>query len=149
MDWLFRIFYTVLSLGILMIILLPVITTFRFLLRNYDKKYTIWGWRLFYLRSICPVALSSALCLFPLLNRKYHLLLANLGLSVVGKTGGVMSSWRAIYQGEVSATGAFKVCSIIWVMGIAVVFFFFFFFKNFFNKKNKKKKKVGDWLYLY
>ena len=147
MDWLFRIFYTVLSLGILMIILLPVITTFRFLLRNYDKKYTIWGWRLFYLRSICPVALSSALCLFPLLNRKYHLLLANLGLSVVGKTGGIMSSWRAIYQGEVSATGAFKVCSIIWVMGIAVVFFLSVVFNRRFRKELKKATQVGDGIY--
>ncbi|RKI41511.1 hypothetical protein D7V86_09110 [bacterium D16-51] len=147
MDWLFRIFYTILSLGILMVILLPVIILFRFLLRNYEKKYTIWGWRIFYLRSICPVALSSALCLFPLLNRKYHLLLANLGLSVAGKTGGIMSSWRVVYQGKVTAAGAFKICSIIWVIGIAVIFCLAVISNRRFRKELKKANQLGEGIY--
>ena len=146
MDWLFRFFYTVLSLGILMIALLPFIVVFRFLLRNYEKKYTIWGWRLFFLRSICPVALSSVFCLFPVVNRKYHLLLADFGLNVKGESG-IMNSWRAVYQGEVSATEAFKICSIIWAAGAFGIFLLAVVYNRKFSKELKKAEKIGDNIY--
>ncbi len=146
MDWLFRIFYTVLSLGILMIALLPVIGIFRFLLRNYEKKYAIWGWRIFFLRSICPVALSSAFCLFTSVNRKYHLLLTNLGLTVKEK-GGIMNSWRAVYQGAVSATETFKICSIIWAAGMVGIFLLAMIFNIKFRRELNKAELIGENIY--
>lgn len=146
MDWLFRFFYTVLSLGVLMIALLPFIVVFRFLLRNFEKKYTIWGWSIFFLRSICPVALSSAFCLFPVVNRKYHLLLADFGLNVKGKSG-IMNSWRVVYQGEVSATEAFKICSIIWAAGVAGIFLLAVIYNRKLSKELKKSEQIGDNIY--
>lgn len=146
MDWLFRFFYTVLSLGILMIALLPVIGIFRFLLQNYEKKYTIWGWRIFFLRSICPVSLSSAFCLFSSVNRKYHLLLANFGLTVEGG-GGIMTSWRAVYQGAVSATNTFKICSIIWAAGAIGIFLAAMIFNIKFRRELKKAELIGENIY--
>ena len=129
-----------------MIALLPFIVVFRFLLRNYEKKYTIWGWRLFFLRSICPVALSSVFCLFPVVNRKYHLLLADFGLNVKGESG-IMNSWRAVYQGEVSATEAFKICSIIWAAGAFGIFLLAVVYNRKFSKELKKAEKIGDNIY--
>ena len=129
-----------------MIALLPFIVVFRFLLRNYEKKYTIWGWRLFFLRSICPVALSSAFCLFPVVNRKYHLLLADFGLNVKGESG-IINSWRAVYQGEVSAAEAFKICSIIWAAGAFGIFLLAVVYNRKFSKELKKAEKIGDNIY--
>ena len=116
MDWLYRIFYTVLSLGILMILIFPLVAVFRFLLRKIHKKYTVWGWWVFFFRSVCPAALSSALCMIPYWNRQYHSFLSGLGLAVQDQSG-VMRSWSSVFKNAVTVTGTFKACSIIWAVG--------------------------------
>lgn len=117
MDLLYRIFYTVLSLGILMILLLPFVAAVRFLLRNFRKKYTVWIWWVFLLRSICPVSLSSALCIIPSWNRSYHRFLNQTGLTI--KDGkGIMRSWIAVFKNEITVADTFMICSIIWVAGV-------------------------------
>lgn len=103
-----------------MVLLLPVILLLRFLMRNYEKKYVIWQWRLVYLRSICPIALSSPLCMIPSWNRRFHLLLSELGLAVEGNSG-IMNSWMSVYQGDITTTIAFKGCSFIWAAGVVIV----------------------------
>lgn len=123
MDWLYRIFYTVFSLGILMALLLPFVAAVRFLLRNFRKKYTVWIWWVFLLRSICPVSLSSALCIVPSWNRFYHRILNQMGLTIQdGK--GIMRSWMAVFKNEVTAADTFMVCSIIWVAGVIGILLF-------------------------
>lgn len=117
MDWLYRVFYTVLSLGILMILIFPFVAAFRFLLRRIHKKYTVWGWWLFFFRSICPVALSSALCMVPYWNRQYHSFLSGLGLTIRDQSG-IMRSWSAVFKNDIIASTTFKICSIIWAAGV-------------------------------
>lgn len=123
MDWLYRIFYTVFSLGILMALLLPFVAAVRFLLRNFRKKYTVWIWWIFLLRSICPVSLSSALCIVPSWNRLYHRILNQMGLTIRdGK--GIMRSWIAVFKNEIAAADTFMICSIIWVAGVIGILLF-------------------------
>jgi len=125
MDWLYRIFYTVFSLGILMALLLPFVAAVRFLLRNLRKKYTVWIWWVFLLRSICPISLSSALCIVPSWNRAYHRILNQMGLTV--KDGqGIMRSWIAVFKNEITAADTFMICSIIWVAGAIGILLFAF-----------------------
>lgn len=120
MDWLCRIFYTVLSLSGIMLFLAPVVLVIRFLMRNYEKKFMKWEWRIVYLRSICPIALSSAICIFPIVNRRYHLFLSELGLHIKNQVG-IMNSWSTVFIKKIDTTVTFEVCAIIWVAGIAVV----------------------------
>ena len=118
MDWLYRIFYTILSLGILMILIFPAVVVFRFFLRKIPKKYTVWGWWVFFFRSMCPAALSSALCIVPFWNRQYHRFLSGIGLTIHDESG-IMRSWNSVFKHEITASNTFKICSIIWVVGAA------------------------------
>ena len=82
MNWLGRIFYTVLSMSGMMLFLAPLVLLLRFGMRNQEKKFMKWEWWLVYLRSLCPVALSSPICFFDSWNRQYHLFLSTLGLTI-------------------------------------------------------------------
>lgn len=146
MDWLYRFFYTIISLGILMVVLLPLVAALRFLLRNYKKKYMLWGWRIFFLRSVCPVALSSAFCLTPAWNRTYHLFLTNMGLRIEDNSG-IMRSWRAVFENEVSAAPAFKICSIIWLAGMIGALLMALGYQRKMKKQLKGAKQLGENIY--
>ncbi|MCD7825743.1 MAG: M56 family metallopeptidase [Clostridiaceae bacterium] len=122
MVWLYRVFYTVFSMGIVSACLLPLVLLVRFFLRNLERKHMIWEWRIVYLRSVCPVALSSIFCAVPAWNRKFHQLLADIGLTLE-KDSGVMRSWRAVFEGEITTTVGFRGCAIIWIFGVAAVLF--------------------------
>lgn len=119
-DWLCRIFYTVLSMGILGVFLLPPVLLVRFLMRGYEKKHMLWQWRLVYLRCICPIAMSSLFCLVPSWNRWFHLFLSGLGLQIQNNNG-IMQGWGAVFQNNISVTRGFRGCSIIWAAGVLIV----------------------------
>lgn len=120
MQILYGIFYTVLSIGILMVFLFPVMLLLRFITGRQDKKMVMWQWRLLFLRSICPISLSSLLCMTPSVNRRYHIWLSLLGLKIKNTTG-VMNSWMAVFTNEISVTRNFRICSILWAAGAVVV----------------------------
>ena len=146
MDWLYRIFYTVFSLGILMALLLPFVAAVRFLLRNFRKKYTVWIWWVFLLRSICPVSLSSALCIIPSWNRLYHRILNQMGLTIRdGK--GIMRSWIAVFKNEITAADTFMICSIIWVAGVAGILLFALINASRVKKDLQSAKMLGEGIY--
>lgn len=121
-DWLCRIFYTVLSMGILGICLLPPMLIIRFLMGSYEKRHMLWQWRLIYLRCICPIAMSSLFCLVPSWNRQFHLFLAGLGLTIENSNG-IMQGWGAVFQNSISTTPGFRGCSITWAVGVFTVLF--------------------------
>lgn len=146
MDFICRIFYTVLSLGILMIVLFPVVILIRFLLRNFEKKYTIWMWWLFFLRSICPVAISSAVCIIPMWNRKFHQILSLFGLTVHDNHG-ILRSWKSVFQNDISVTDTFQICSLIWIVGVAGVMIFAGFNVRKLKKELQSAKAIGDFIY--
>ncbi len=146
MDWLYRIFYTVVSMGVLMVALLPIVVAVRFLLRNRGKKYMMWEWKIFYLRSICPIAMSSIFCIVPAWNRKYHILLDSLGLSVE-QGGGIMHSWSAVFLGEISVQATFKICSVIWIFGMAGMLVLIFFSQLGLKRYLKETTGLGENIY--
>ena len=146
MEWLYRIFYTVLSLGIMAVLILPVVLLVRFLMRNFEKKYMVWEWYFVYLRSICPIALSSPLCMIPVFNRKYHMLLSQMGLSLT-EDAGIMSSWTAVYKGEITATATFKCCSIIWLAGVVLVLCYNMLSQHQLKKILRQAKPLGENIY--
>lgn len=120
MEWLCRIFYTVLSMGILGVCLLPLVLIVRFLMGSFEKKHMLWQWRLVYLRCICPIAMSSLFCLVPSWNRRFHLFLSGLGLKIENSNG-IMQGWGAVFQNNISVTQGFRGCSIIWAAGVVIV----------------------------
>ncbi len=120
MDWLYCIFYTVLSLAIITALISPIVIMLRFLTKEHEKKYMIRVWYLVYLRSICPIALSSPICLFPAWNRRFHLFLEETGLTIKNSDG-ILNSWIAVFQKDIATTMAFKGCSIIWAFGVVFI----------------------------
>ena len=146
MSLLYRLFYTTISLSILMTALAPVILLLRFFMRNHEKKYTLRTWCLFYLRSICPIALSSVFCMFPDWNRSFHLLLANMGLTIQGSHG-IMQSWRAVFTHDISASVPFAICSIVWVAGIIFGILFFCFRRHKLSKQLQTATELGENIY--
>lgn len=129
-----------------MILLFPLVVVIRFLLRNYEKKYTIWAWWIFLFRSICPVALSSALCIVPLWNRKYHQFLSHLGITIYDDNG-VLRSWKAVFLNDISVTGTFQICAIIWGLGAAGVLCFSVWNYNKIKKELNSAKELGEGIY--
>ncbi len=121
MDILYRIFYTVFSMGIVSACLLPLVLIVRFLMRNMEKRHMLWEWRLIYLRSVCPVALSSVFCMAPAWNRMFHQFLSNIGLTIQGNNG-IMTSWRLVYEEKISVSAGYRGCTYLWIFGIAMVF---------------------------
>lgn len=123
-DLLYRIFHIIFSMEIAAVVLFPVILLIRFLLRNLPKAYSVWGWRLYFLRIICPVAISSPFAIVSEWNRLYHRLLASLGLTMIPERG-VMVGWSGVLQGEIRTTLSYRICVWLWLTGVAVAIVFF------------------------
>lgn len=146
MDWLCRIFYTVLSLSGIMVFLTPAVLGVRFVMRHYEKSFMKWEWRMVYLRSICPIALSSVICIFPTINRQYHLFLSELGLNIKDQVG-IMNSWRAVFLKEIDTTLAFEVCAIIWAVGVVIVLVGAFLAQRRVQEALLQVKELGEDIY--
>lgn len=129
-----------------MTMLAPLILVLRLLLHKHEKKFTLRMWKLFYLRSVCPVALSSAFCMFPGWNRQYHLLLANMGLTIQNSPG-IMRSWRTVFSKNVSASVPFAICSIIWASGIIIGISFVLFRRHRLTKQLQNARALGECVY--
>lgn len=120
MEYLYRIFFFVVSMTLLMVLTLPLVLITRFLLRKHRRKYIMWEWRLVYLRSICPFAMTSLLFVIPGLNHYYHLFLNRLGFTMQGVSG-IMFHWSDIFKRHITVSITFKACSIIWAAGTAIL----------------------------
>lgn len=142
MDLLYRLFYTAFSMGIITSVMMPVILLLRFLLSKAPRKYTVYIWLLYFLRGICPVSLSSPLCLSSQWNRKFHMLLTQLGLEIKNNTG-IMNGWRSVFIYNVQADTSYIICTIIWCTGIAGILIFTLVRQT----KNKAWLKNPDHIY--
>lgn len=129
MDFLYRIFYMVFSLGILMIILLPVVFIFRILVRNCERRYMMWQWKLLFFRSICPFFMSSMLSFTPVWNRKFYVFLGNLGF-VIQEQKGVSFGVRDVFTKRIFVTQGFQICSVLWLCG-ALLFLLYQLYNKF------------------
>lgn len=143
MNWLGRIFYTVLSMSGMMLFLAPLVLLLRFGMRNQEKKFMKWEWWLVYLRSLCPVALSSPICFFDSWNRQYHLFLSTLGLTIEEQSG-IMNSWSAVFLHPVHMTKTFTVCAVTWAAGVFLVLFSAFFVQRRVKQTLMQGKEIGE-----
>jgi len=123
MDLLYRLFYTVFSMAAVTGIMMPVILVLRFLLLKAPKKYIIYLWLLLFLRGICPVSLSSPVCLIKPLNRWFHKMLSQTGIDIKDNTG-IMKGWLAVFNNDISVNTSYKACTLIWCAGIAGICIF-------------------------
>lgn len=120
MNILYRMFFFVVSMAVLMALTMPLVLIVRFFMRRHRRKYMMWEWRLVYLRSVCPVAMTSLLFVIPNLNHYYHLLLNRLGFTMQG-VDGIMFHWSDIFRKHITVTTGFKGCSIIWAAGVVIL----------------------------
>lgn len=123
MGLLYRLFYTVFSMSIITSIMVPVIIVLRFLLSKAPRKYSVSLWMLLFFRGICPVSMSSPLCFKTSLNRTFHRVLSQLGLSISGDTG-IMRGWTDVFNNSVAADTSYIVCTVIWCVGMAGICLF-------------------------
>lgn len=123
MDLLYRLFYTAFSMAIITIVMIPVILILRLMLSKAPRKYIVFLWILYFLRGICPVSLSSPLCLVSKWNREFHMALAQLGLEIKDNSG-IMKGWRSVFINDIQADRSYIACTIIWCAGAAVILIF-------------------------
>lgn len=123
MDLLCRLFYTVFSMAAVSAVIMPVILIMRFILHKAPKKYIVYMWLLYFVRNICPVSLSSPLCLVKKWNRKVYMLLAQLGLEI-NDNAGIIKGWRNVFIHEISADRSYIICTVIWCAGMAGIILF-------------------------
>ena len=123
MDLLYRLFYTAFSMAVVTAFMMPVILVLRVLLLKAPRKYIVYIWLLYFFRGICPVSLSSPFCISSKWNRKFHMLLSQLGLVEDGSSG-IMKGWKSVFINEVHADGSYMACTIIWCAGMAVILAF-------------------------
>lgn len=117
MDWLYRIFYIVFAMGVAAVVLFPLLLLFRMLMHNLPKKNMLWLWRLYFLRIICPIALSSPFSIVAGWNRWFHRFMSGLGLTMEEQSG-LLRSWSSVLRGEISTTLSYQVCAWIWLFGV-------------------------------
>lgn len=123
MDIFYRLFYTVFSMSYMVIVLTPVVLLLRVAFRKLPRNFTMALWMIFYLRAVCPIGLTSPICLFGRWNRRFHLLIKSIGLQTMSGQG-LMTSWIQTYQGDVEATVPYMVCTIFWIAGVAGIILF-------------------------
>lgn len=120
MDMIYRLFYTVISMSCMAVAMLPLILVLRFLFRRLPRKFCVALWVVFFLRAVCPIGMSSPVCLVGAWNRQFHRLLRSIGLEM-RPDGGLLSSWRMVYLRDVEVTVPYMICSVIGVLGAIVL----------------------------
>lgn len=142
MDILYRLFYTVFSMSCMIVVLTPFVLLLRFLLRKLPRKFSVALWTIFYFRAICPVGMSSPICLFGKWNRQFHILLRSIGLKMIPDRG-LMTGWRCVYQSQLEVTVPYVVCTVLWILGIVGVLLFTW------KKQRDVRKELGHAVLLF
>ena len=120
MDILYQLFYTVFSMSCMALVLLPVVLLFRFAFRGHSGKITMALWGILFLRAVCPLGMSSPVCLYDPWNRQFHTLLRSLGLAI-SPDQGLLTGWRYVFQGNISASATYRSCVLIWLGGMILL----------------------------
>ena len=142
LDMIYKIFYTVVLLGIIMCIVVPVAVVLRFILMKMPRKYTAALWVVVFLRALCPISLTSPVSIPESFNRSFHRLTEGLGLEIK-HSGGIMTGWRTVFENEINVNISFKICTAIWLIGMIVTFTYCVF------RKIRLRKKFSDGENIY
>lgn len=146
MEMIYRTFFFVASMALLMIFALPWVLLARLFMGRHERKYVMWEWRLLYLRSVCPFAMTSLLFVIPGVSHYYYMLLNRLGFAMQG-VGGMVFHWSDIFRRRITATTAFKGCSVIWVAGMAILLLHLALTQRNLRKYFAKAGEIGENIY--
>ena len=121
--FLYRFFYIVIAMeaaGGAVSLFLPLLFL-RVVISGLPKKYMVWLWRLYFLRIVCPIQISSTFSIVPPWNRSYHRFLADVGLDIDAQHGGLLRSLRDVWQANIQVTSLYRIMAIGYFAGMLLL----------------------------
>ncbi len=119
--FLYRFFYTVIAMEAAAVSLFLPLLFLRVVISGLPKKYMVWLWRLYFLRIVCPIQISSTFSIVPPWNRSYHRFLADVGLDIDAQHGGLLRSLRDVWQANIQVTSLYRIMAIGYFAGMLLL----------------------------
>ena len=119
--FLYRFFYTVIAMEAAAVSLFLPLLFLRVVISGLPKKYMVWLWRLYFLRIVCPIQISSMFSIVPPWNRSYHRFLADVGLDIDAQHGGLLRSLRDVWQANIQVTSLYRIMAIGYFAGVLLL----------------------------
>ena len=116
-----RLFYTVIAMEAAAVSLFLPLLFLRVVISGLPKKYMVWLWRLYFLRIVCPIQISSTFSIVPPWNRSYHRFLADVGLDIDAQHGGLLRSLRDVWQANIQVTSLYRIMAIGYFAGMLLL----------------------------
>ena len=119
--FLYRFFYIVIAMEAAAVSLFLPLLFLRVVISGLPKKYMVWLWRLYFLRIVCPIQISSTFSIVPAWNRSYHRFLADVGLDIDAQHGGLLRSLRDVWQANIQVTSLYRIMAIGYFAGMLLL----------------------------
>ena len=119
--FLYRFFYIVIAMEAAAVSLFLPLLFLRVVISGLPKKYMVWLWRLYFLRIMCPIQISSMFSIVPAWNRGYHRFLADVGLDIDAQHGGLLRSLRDVWQANIQVTSLYRIMAIGYFAGMLLL----------------------------
>ena len=119
--FLYRFFYIVIAMEAAAVSLFLPLLFLRVVISGLPKKYMVWLWRLYFLRIVCPIQISSMFSIVPPWNRSYHRFLADVGLDIDAQHGGLLRSLRDVWQANIQVTSLYRIMAIGYFAGMLIL----------------------------
>ncbi len=119
--FLYRFFYIVIAMEAAAVSLFLPLLFLRVVISGLPKKYMVWLWRLYFLRIVCPIQISSTFSIVPPWNRSYHRFLADVGLDIDAQHGGLLRSLRDVWQANIQVTSLYRIMAIGYFAGVLLL----------------------------
>ncbi len=120
MGILYRVFYTVFLLSLVSGFVMLCTWLIRLVFRNIPKKYLVSLWVLAFIRSLCPVAMSSPISITNGLNRAFHRILPQLGITISGNEV-LMTGWGNVFTHNIKVDISYAICAAVWGIGVVII----------------------------
>ena len=119
--FLYRFFYIVIAMEAAAVSLFLPLLFLRVVISGLPKKYMVWLWRLYFLRIVCPIQISSMFSIVPAWNRSYHRFLADVGLDIDAQHGGLLRSLHDVWQANIQVTSLYRIMAIGYFAGMLLL----------------------------
>ena len=119
--FLYRFFYIVIAMEAAAVSLFLPLLFLRVVISGLPKKYMVWLWRLYFLRIVCPIQISSTFSIVPPWNRSYHRFLADVGLDIDAQHGGLLRSLSDVWQANIQVTSLYRIMAIGYFAGMVLL----------------------------
>ena len=119
--FLYRFFYIVIAMEAAAVSLFLPLLFLRVVISGLPKKYMVWLWRLYFLRIVCPIQISSTFSIVPPWNRSYHRFLADVGFDIDAQHGGLLHSLRDVWQANIQVTSFYRIMAIGYFAGMLLL----------------------------